>query len=260
MDLDGTLLDSQHQLSDRNKAAIRAAQAAGIKLAIATGKTRASALPIIEEMALKLPGVFVQGLIIYEGDGRVRHETVLDPAIARATIEYAETHGLPVLAYAGDRLLTREHVDEVMDIARFHEPLPEIVGPLIDLLDHTPIHKLIIFCGNTARTEALRAELTERIGEHVSFTTAAMIESLEVLPKNTSKGAGVAQLLRDLDVKPQHTMAIGDAENDLSMLELVGWAVAVGNASEGVKQLADVVVSTNDEGGVAEAIERFALR
>lgn len=90
--------------------------------------------------------------------------------------------------------------------------------------------------------------------------TTAIPGMLELLPSGASKGAGVQWLLDRLGVDPQRCMAIGDGENDVEMLKLCGLGVAVGNAGSAARSVADVVVASNDEDGVAQAIEQYVLR
>jgi hypothetical protein len=82
---------------------------------------------------------------------------------------------------------------------------------------------------------------------------------LEVLPPNGSKGDALRVLLDELNIPAEQVMALGDGENDIEMLQLAGIGVAVGNASPLLKAVADQVVASNDDDGVAEAIERFVL-
>jgi hypothetical protein len=82
---------------------------------------------------------------------------------------------------------------------------------------------------------------------------------LEVLPPNCSKGAALRILLKDLHISPDNVLAIGDAENDIEMIQLAGIGVAMGHAAQQVKDAADEVVGSNDEDGFAEAVERFVL-
>ncbi len=83
---------------------------------------------------------------------------------------------------------------------------------------------------------------------------------LEILPNGASKGAALKTLIKDLGVSSESVMAIGDAENDIEMIQLAGIGVAVGNAGQAVKDAADVVVASNDADGVAEAVERYVLQ
>lgn len=259
IDLDGTLLNDEHQVSERNKQVIQKAMAQGIKVIIATGKTRTSAEPIIKELNLDTPGVFVQGLIIYNADGTVRQEHKLDGAVARQVIQFAESQGFEVIAYSGGRLVCRRLEEEVEEIATFGEPMPEAIGSLINQVNTVKMNKLIIVGGNKRKTKALRWQLEQQLDGKVSFTDGGVLTSLEILPKGTNKGQGVKTLLRQLGANPENVMGIGDAENDVEMLQTVGFPIAVENASEKTKAVAEEVVASNNNDGVAEAIERFVL-
>src|SRR5690606_15636400 len=109
----------EHKLSERNKEAIKKAIAQGVKVILATGKTRKSAESMIKDLNLDTPGVFVQGLLTYNADGTVRQETKLDPVTARRAIQYAESQGFEVIAYSGNRLVCKVLDDSVEKIADF---------------------------------------------------------------------------------------------------------------------------------------------
>lgn len=260
VDLDGTLLNDNHELSDGNKATIEKAIAQDIKVIIATGKTRKSAEDIITTLKLDTPGVFVQGLMIYNADGTVRQQVTLDEKTTRHIVQYAEAQGFDVIAYCGNRLVTRRLNDSVEEIADFGEPMPEAIGTLINHISTLKINKLIIVGGDKRKLKALRWQLDKQLDGKASFTDGGVLTSLEVLPKGTSKGQGVKTLLRQLDANPENVMGIGDAENDVEMLETVGFAVAVENAAKKTKAVADEIVGTNNDDGVAEAIKRFVLK
>lgn len=259
VDLDGTLLNDKHEVSGRNKDAIKKAIAQGVKVIIATGKTRKSAEAILKDLNLDTPGVFVQGLLTYNADGTVRQEIKLDPVSARQAIQYAEAQGFEVIAYSGNRLVCKTLDENIEKIAEFGEPMPEAIGSLINHVDSVKMNKLIVVGGNKRKLKALRWQLDQQIGNKVSFTDGGVFTSLEVLPKGANKGHGVKTLLRQLGAQPENVMGIGDAENDVELLETVGFAVAVENAAEKTKAVADEIVSSNNDDGVAEAIERFIL-
>ncbi len=258
IDLDGTLLTSDHIMTDRTRDTIRRAIDAGKRIILATGKTRASAESVIAALNLSTPGVFVQGMVIFNADGSIRHQQMVEVQAARRVIQYAESNGCDVLAYSGNRLIAR-HDGEPFDILiHYHEPSVEAIGPLVNRLGQIPIHKFIIF-GNPRKLRALRWQLNQQVGEWVSFTTTALQDQLEILPKGGSKGSGLRMLLRDLNIHPNHVIAIGDAPNDAEMLKLVRFGIAMENAADELKKVADAITSSNDEDGVAEAIERYVL-
>lgn len=259
-DIDGTLLNSRHELSARTEAALRAAMARGVQVVLATGKTRASALAIIAQLGLTTPGIFSQGLTIYEGDGTLRSQTTLDPAIARRVITFAEDRGFEVVAYAGTQLLARAHTNGAAMLAEYGEPAVQIVGPLQNILDSLPVNKVVLMnLNDTRRVRALRWQLTMQLDGTARLVQANVPQMVEVLPPGVSKGTALKTLLRDLNLEPQHVLALGDGENDIEMVRLAGVGVAVGNADPHLKAAADHVVATNDNDGVAEAVERFVL-
>ena len=257
-DLDGTLLNSHGQVSTANEQAMRQAIVKGIPVTIATGKTRYSALNIINKLKLPTPGVFIQGLIICAANGTLLHQQQLGMDIIEQVVPFVQEAGVDIFAYCHERLLTLQDSSlrhKLHD--RYHEPLADIVPNLADWTN-AGVCKLLIQQDSLTFSISLREQLIELIGKSATLTQA-LTNSVEILPRGASKGAGVAQLLQQLDIDPQHVLAIGDAENDVEMLQLVGTSVAMGNAVPRLKAIADYIVGTNDEDGVAEAISRFAL-
>lgn len=259
IDVDGTLLNSQHQLSQRNEAALKAAIAQGVEIVLATGKTRNAGLWLIDKLGLKSPGIYLQGLYTVAADGRVLAERTLSPDIARQVVTYAEDRGFVMVAYSGMRIMTRVVTQEARDATeRYHEPAPEAVGALQNVMGDLPIHKLMAV-GDPRQISALRWQLGAQLGKSVRLMQAGLANMLEILPPGASKGAALRQLAHEMKFKPDEIMAIGDAENDIEMLQFAGIGVAMGHAPENVRQAADHITATHDDDGVAQAIERFVL-
>ena len=258
IDLDGTLLNSQHQISDRARRAINAAQALGIRVMLATGKTYYSARQLVSELKLTTPSVFGQGTLIYNPDGTIRHQVLLSAEVMRRVIPFVESRGACVSAYSGERILVRQP-DERADLTRYHEPVPTVVGSLINAMNTYPINKLIVATHEPRQAKALFWQTQQLLGTSVTLTMSAVQNQFEILPRDVSKGRGVAIVARELGIDLNDVMAIGDAENDREMLELVGMSVAMGNAPESLKAAARYVTTSNDEDGVAEALERYIL-
>jgi len=125
----------------------------------------------------------------------------------------------------------------------------------------TAVSKLLVLCSSPEAVAPLRVRLEEalRRTREPARVVQALDWTLEILPAGTSKGAAVRTMLRSLGVRPSSVMAVGDGENDLEMLRLVGYPVAMGNAVASVKKVARHVVSSNAADGVAEAIRTVAL-
>ena len=125
----------------------------------------------------------------------------------------------------------------------------------------TAVSKLLVLCSSPEAVAPLRVRLEEALRKtrEPARVVQALDWTLEILPAGTSKGAAVRTMLRSLGVRPASVMAVGDGENDLEMLRLVGYPVAMGNAVASVKKVARHVVSSNAADGVAEAIRTVAL-
>jgi len=259
LDIDGTLLNSRHEMSERTRKAIKAAIDKGVQIIIATGKTRNAVKYVHDQLGVPLMGIFLQGLATHSADGAVMYQQTLDAQIARQIVTYADDRGFTVIAYHGERLMMRAfHKDAEEATTQYHEPLPEVVGPLQNMLGTVPINKLLIV-GDPRAITALRWQLNVQHGGSIRLMQAGLANMLEVLPPGSSKGAALKTLLRDLKIAPEHVMAMGDAENDIEMIKLAGVGIAMGHAAQKVKDAARYIAKTHDEDGVAEMVERYVL-
>lgn len=260
-DVDGTLLNSQQQLNPAVEDAVRQARSLGVKLVVATGKARGPwAFEVLPRLELDTPGVFLQGLLVYDADGVRLYEQTLPYDVALDCIALAGELGLTLTAYCGERILcadTDRHTDRLLF---YKEPTPEAVGDMASNVVSAgiPVHKMI-FMADQDRIDALRPRAEQLLAGRASLTTA-LSGMLEVLPLGTSKGSGLSWLLDHMGVDPAHVMALGDGENDVEMLQLAGLGVAMGNAGPKAKAAADVVLEeTNDQDGVARAIMDYVV-
>ena len=257
IDLDGTLLSPQHELTPRVEQALRGALAKDVHIVIATGKSRAAAVPIIEKLGIPSHGIFLQGLALYDEAGHLAHEQTLDPELARRVITIAEDRGFKIIAYSVNRIMVRTRAPETDAVLiPFHEPAPEAVGPLQNLCGAVPLNKLL-FVGDAAGISRLRWQLGYLVGGSGRLMQAGWPNMLELLPPGAGKGTMLARLIDDLGLTRAEVMAIGDAENDLEMIQLAGVGVAMGNATAHLKEAADWVTTSNGEDGVAVALERY---
>lgn len=257
VDLDGTLLNSQHEVSPRTVEALRRAMDMGIKVVIATGKTRVAAERTIAHLMLETPGVFLQGLVIYNGDGSLHSQQLLDEAVVERMCAISEAEQHPMVAYCGGRILTAETNAYTDRLLPFHEPTPEPIGSLRKLIGQIPINKLL-FIDEPERLAPLRVRLETELAD-VATIVQALPDMLEVLPLGASKGAGVKRLLESLAIEPAHVIAFGDGENDVEMLHLAGIGVAMGNATPVTKRAANYVTTSNDDDGIADALEKLVF-
>ncbi|CAB9514069.1 Endoribonuclease YBEY, chloroplastic [Seminavis robusta] len=279
-DVDGTLLSSKQRVHPRTEAAIRKAvsqvdssnnanDSGHKKLQYffpATGKTRKGALdslgPEIRELLSQLPGVFIQGLYCIDSNGNVLFEQKLTAAAVEKAEILAEKHGVTLLGYDGDSLYSNKGGDPTL-CAEIHEkwgePKPTSISSLAEHANG--LHKILFVLQDKATlTNTVRPDLEAMANENDATVTQAIPTMLELLPQGCSKALGVQKLCQSLGIDPgTQLLAIGDAENDIGMLEMAAIGVAVGNACGMAREAADYVMDeTNDEGGAGAAMEKFS--
>ncbi|CAH1451656.1 unnamed protein product [Lactuca virosa] len=265
-DMDGTLLNSKSQISATNAEALREASSRGVKVVIATGKTRPAAIALLKMVDLAgrdgiaseySPGVFIQGLLVYGKQGREIHRRNLDPHVCKEAFDYSVEHNVPLIAFSENRCLTlfsHPLVDALHTI--YHEPRAEVMGSVEDLLSSGDVQKVLFLDTAEGVSGRLRPYWSEAIKGGRASVVQAQPDMLEIVPAGTSKGSGVRMLLDHFGVGADEVMAIGDGENDVEMIELASLGVALSNGSEKTKAVADVIGVSNDEDGVADAIYR----
>ncbi|XP_057799710.1 endoribonuclease YBEY, chloroplastic [Salvia miltiorrhiza] len=267
-DMDGTLLNSKSQISSSTAEALKEASSRGVKVVIATGKSRSAVMNIFKMANLtgkdgiiseSSPGVFVQGLLVYGRQGREICRKNLDPTVCREALLYSLEHKIPIIAFAEDRCLTLfEHqlVDSLHTV--YHEPKAEIIPSVEQLMAGVEIQKLLFLDTAEGVAGTIRPYWAEATGDRASVVQA-QADMLEIVPLGTSKGSGVKILLDHLGATPDEVMAIGDGENDVEMLQLASLGVALSNGSQKAKAVANVIGISNDEDGAADAIYRYAF-
>jgi 5-amino-6-(5-phospho-D-ribitylamino)uracil phosphatase len=279
LDLDGTLLDSRGELSERNRAAVREARGRGVEVAVVTGRRFRDAQPVALELGLDAPVIAHNGALTKHARTLDTVAAMLMPAeAARAVVRLGREHGADALVsddHVGAGLLVYDHVSEGNTaLQKYIAWSRRVVGDdaaesvrrvasLDEYLDHDPLH--VAFSGGCAAMERLSVVLERETGGAVKLllTLYAMTDFalLDVLHPEASKGAGLAAAAAELGLAREEVMAVGDNFNDLEMLAYAGTGVLMGNADPSLRERGRFhATASNDEDGVAEAIERFVLR
>ena len=262
VDLDGTLLNSKHEVSEANQKALQAAKEAGIQIIIATGKTYTSSQTLRDKLKLNTPGIYTQGLTVHDSNGTLRHQQTLDTEVARRVITFAEDRGFAVVAYAQGRILARTSTPYIEELhTRWHDTQPQYVGALQNLLGTTQVNKLVLVsAGDERKIKALRWQLSTQLASSARLLSAGVPHMLEILPNGASKGNALRALLKEMNIDPQEVIAVGDAENDIEMLQVAGLGIAVGNATPPLKAVAKEISVSNDEDAIAEIIYKYLVK
>jgi hypothetical protein len=266
-DVDGTLLGRDHvNVSPRVARAIRDARAAGIRVALCTGRPMASLSKVAAPLDLPGPHVAFDGALVAAPGRRPVHRVPLPEGAARRLVEAARALDLCVELYRADG----HYVERPWPLALEHARLIRVeprVRSLDEVIDESAPGE-IVKGQLIGEGEADRAKIrqVEAIGLPVRFGWATpppghrWLDYVNVTHPDVNKGAALAALARALGVPLARTMALGDGPNDAPLLETAGLGIAMGNAVEPLKRIADVVVPPVDEDGMAVAIEEYALR
>jgi rRNA maturation RNase YbeY len=273
LDMDGTLLNESSRVSPEVADTIRAVLDRGIHVLLATGKARVAAMSALAPVGLTgpgglvgldTPGIFLQGLEVYGPRGELISAGGLSNAMVAQVVAWIEAAGgadagLSLTAFHGDTCTALALTTDVVALHDFyHEPRAELAPSAADMLAHGSVRKLLAQ-GTEAQIESLRAAWAPQLAGSSTTLTQALPTMLEVIPLGIHKGTALASLLKEMGVPSTAAMAVGDGMNDLELVRTAGLGIAMGNAVPAVKAVAKDVVPSNDEGGVAVALQRYLL-
>ncbi|MCI8659449.1 MAG: HAD family phosphatase [Lachnospiraceae bacterium] len=264
LDLDGTLLDSKKCLSRQNREALLECMRRGIEVVPCTGRIWSGVPDFIRELPGLHYAITVNGAVVED----LRHGFVLDEQKmsrekAVEILELARGFHTMYDVYVGgsgfgeQRFMTRmEDYGITLELQKMIQNTRTIVPDVIELVKESTqlVEKINCFFGDQEERQKVRKALTKR-GD--VLVTASFSNNLEINEPGAAKGEAVMRLARHLDLKPQQTMGFGDGENDWTLISQTGIGVAMANAIDSLKEVADYVTLTNDEDGVAAALKHL---
>lgn len=262
-DLDGTLLQSDHKVSDENKKAMGKALENGHKIVIATGRPIASAKQIARELELIREGCYViasNGALLYDShQDKILQEASFPKKYLRPLFESAYEEGLHIHTYSHDHVLSERDTPEIRWYEKAIRVPALIVEDVCDYLTYDPIKSILINKESKEQLIRFRNKMEDWIqGKLTSIFSSDIM--LEYCPLGVSKGRAVQELCKLLSIPIEHSVAAGDAENDISMIQAAGIGCVMRNGSAQTKEYADYITTKdNNENGFAEIIEKFLL-
>lgn len=263
IDIDGTLLNSKKELTEEVKTAIKKATNQGVNIVLATGRPTIGVLDLVKELELDNEHGF---MITYNGamiqnagtkeiliEHPLTHEDFLDIELLSRKL------GVHFHAQDYNRMYTPNK-----DLSEYtiHEAtltgIPVSYRAISEMTPDMKIIKSMMIDKEQILDEAI-SQIPADFSERFAIVKSAPFY-LEVLNKQATKGEAVKELANKLNISLDEVMAIGDNDNDLSMIETAGIGVAMGNAVSSVKEIADKITTSNDEHGVAFALEEWVLK
>jgi Cof subfamily protein (haloacid dehalogenase superfamily) len=258
LDLDGTVLRRDRTISERVLRSTRAATEHGLYVTVCTGRGAASVRRVADALGVNAPVICHHGSLIVDlVTGRVVHDVTLPNDVACAAVAFAQ--GFPSwhpIIFRGDEMLVTEQRFPT-DSYSLSDIVPTVVPDPCHLLDRHGANKVMLMLDPAEAPEALRLT-SAHLGE-AAVVVQSSSRLVEVHAREAGKGAALARLAGHLGVPRENVMAIGDHDNDESMLIWAGWGVAMGNGSVRAKAAARWVAPAIEDDGVAVAIDRLAL-
>lgn len=257
IDIDDTLINDKKQITAGTRQALAEAVSQGVIVTLATGRMYASAKQLAAQLALNVPLITYQGSLVKTSiDEQVLYERYVPQEAARFIYDYCLRTGLHLQLYHNDILYVRESNDKAEEYARLSK-IPYTVEPDFESLIGKPNTKLLMI-DQPDKLDAVAVELRGAVGQQVHITKSKP-HFLEVVHKEGTKGDAIRFLAEHFGLELEQIMAIGDSWNDREMLEAAGLGVAMGNAVDALKEIADYVTLSNNEDGVKHAVEKFVL-
>jgi hypothetical protein len=262
IDLDDTLLRSDLTISERTVAVLRQVRVRGVVVTLSTGRMFSSARPFAERLEFDVPLITYGGALVKNaGTGEVLYNRPLEPEVARQVIRFARERKVQANFYLlngdDDELYAELVTPWGKDYDRFSRVPLHRVPDLEALLEEGNPLKLLLIDDEPAADRCL-LELRELLGKQVHIAKSKP-RFVEVDHPEATKGRALQELAAWLQVERSQILAVGDNYNDIEMLEFAGLGIAVANAPPEVRRLAGHVTASNDEDGVAQALERFVL-
>ena len=240
------------ELLPRTVAALRAVRAARLDVIVVTGRMVQSVRRFLEPAELDEPVICYQGAVVADADGRwLRHEPI-PLELAREVIGLVDSVGYGLNVYVGDELYVSEVTQGARAYAEFQHLEIHEVGNLLAWLPESPTK--LVSVGDPEELDAVEARMKAHFGDRL-YISKSLPYFLEYAAAGVTKGAGLDFLAAHMGFTRERTIAFGDGENDVELVEWAGYGIAVENAHDRVKAVADWICPSAEEQGVAQVLE-----
>ncbi|MER2862683.1 sugar-phosphatase [Morganella morganii] len=260
IDLDGTLLNSHHQITPAVSAAVTRAKEKGLHVILTSGRPFNSILPYLRELGLDKANHYC-----ISNNGAVIHDAETGEPVIETLMDFEDYRYFEALARDinvhfhvlsnGEMFTTNRDISHYTLMDAYLTQTQLHYRPLAEMDSEMQFSKFMMI-DNPLRLNEAAGYIPQ-----VSFDSYNILRTaphfVEISAKNATKGQAVALITEKLGLTPDKVMCIGDQNNDISMLEYAGVGVAMGNAADHIKQKSGYVTTSNDEDGVAAAIEKF---
>lgn len=258
-DIDGTLLDDEKRLSERNCSAIRRAADKGICFSLVSGRMPNSVNQLFQAIGRKGPYSVYNGGALYDAEDHLLEETRLDCDVSKRILALSRQFALEGILFDGDEWYLESREGLIYSKKRPIYMKECIICPFEKALSTFKSNKYLLYFQERSSMDSFMAELrSSGLGDDM-LKYYPCGSFLELMDHRVNKGNSVHALCNHFGFAPDEVMAIGDDYNDIEMLCASGLSVAMGNAFSEVKREAEFQTDSNNDDGLAKAIERFCL-
>ncbi|MDE7311529.1 MAG: HAD family hydrolase [Eubacterium sp.] len=259
LDIDGTVLTDGKKVMPEVKQAVREASDMGIQIALASGRMPAGVDLVEKELGVQCVKICNAGTYVVLGDQRISARYLLPHTMLTVYQEIADKNQVPLWIFQERKWFVSSmdrYIEREMEIVQYRPEMVDI-NKLADQWEKekTGPNKLLIAAA-PEKVQAIYGQMKQQALPEIDLACSS--ESLiEIFPKGVSKGTALIRICEKLNISLEETIAIGDQELDLPMIEAAGVGIAMGNAIEELKQKASYITKTNNEAGVAHAIWHY---
>ena len=264
-DMDGTLLNSKGNITVENQNALKKLEQSGVEIILASGRVGPMIKPFSKQLDIK--GHIIScngGLITDEKSGEILYSNIMDKAIVIEIINYCIKHNMDFLVYSSDMVFSNKNNPLAKKYENFNKtlsdylrfPIKYIDEYTIENINNVNILKILLICNDQKQVKLLESIFSK----HNTLSVVSSANGLlDIMASNTSKGNALKILSEKLNVNLDSVIAFGDNYNDIEMLNCVGMPIAMGNSVDKLKIVSKYVTKSNDESGIAYAINNIIL-
>lgn len=259
LDIDGTVTNSKKEITPKTKDALLRLQENGTIVVIASGRATKGVAPIADELELQRFGSYV---LSFNGARIVNWKTkediyskTLDPSLVKRLYKDATAHNIGIMTYEGDTIVAQPPFNKYMKIEADITHMPLVSVESFPDYVNFPVNKCLL-PGEPEHLEALEPFFQSKYQNEMNIFRSEPF-FLEAMPKNIDKAYGLSKLFQILGISREESVCCGDGFNDLTMIQYAGLGVAMANAQDSVKEVADYITASNDEDGIVQVIDTF---
>lgn len=259
LDIDGTLTNSEKEITSATKEAIQELMCRGHKVILASGRPTPGMRRYEEELELEKYGGYLLSFngarIVDCTTGEVIYQKILPQTLIPGLYRFAEKQGCGLITYLGSEVISAFRADEYIALEARINGLPiREVSNFPDFVDFA-VNKCLM-TAEPEKAAVFEKQLVEKYGEYASIYRSEPF-FIEIMSQKVDKASSLDKILPVLGIAREDTVCCGDGFNDISMIAYAGVGVAMGNAQQAVKDAADYITATNDEDGLVQVIEKF---